>query len=246
MEIDDVIKGMAMVIVDQDNAHTCDPIFFVQRHRRTYGFDPSFSDDHVVYMCDGEPMDPEELKREYDEAMAEEEEQPEIESYDEWQEKFYKRHRSEQVRSGHTEDDRKKLYAEFVERQKDQLFRDWCDENDSYTKTGYQDTWENVQPFFTRAGAERYLRINGHNLRGHEPPRIFVDSAFRNAEWQAIRAMLLKMASDAKSAKESDAKRDERYRRTELYDADPSCEHETYLPPGGGVKCRKCPGWFCY
>lgn len=33
----------------------------------------------------------------------------------------------------------------------------------------------------------------------------------------------------------------------ELYNADPNCEHNivgaTY---GGGVKCTKCKGWFCY
>jgi hypothetical protein len=32
----------------------------------------------------------------------------------------------------------------------------------------------------------------------------------------------------------------------ELYNADPACKHEVYAAPGGGVKCRKCPGWFCY
>lgn len=32
----------------------------------------------------------------------------------------------------------------------------------------------------------------------------------------------------------------------ELWDADPNCEHEITYPPGGGVKCVKCGGWFCY
>lgn len=32
----------------------------------------------------------------------------------------------------------------------------------------------------------------------------------------------------------------------ELWNADPNCQHETYCAPGGGIKCRKCPGWFCY
>lgn len=53
-----------------------------------------------------------------------------------------------------------------------------------------------MQPFFTRAGAEHYLEINGHNLRGPEPLRIFVESAYRNAEWQAIRALLLALAKE--------------------------------------------------
>ncbi len=31
-----------------------------------------------------------------------------------------------------------------------------------------------------------------------------------------------------------------------LYNARPDCKHEIILPPGGGVKCKHCPGWFCY
>ncbi|MFC4225451.1 DUF6611 family protein [Lysinibacter cavernae] len=30
-----------------------------------------------------------------------------------------------------------------------------------------------------------------------------------------------------------------------LYDADPNCVHET-LELWSGVKCKKCPGWFCF
>ena len=32
----------------------------------------------------------------------------------------------------------------------------------------------------------------------------------------------------------------------ELWDADPKCDHEIIDPPGGGIKCIKCGGWFCY
>jgi hypothetical protein len=32
----------------------------------------------------------------------------------------------------------------------------------------------------------------------------------------------------------------------ELWDADPKCDHEVVDAPGGGVKCNKCKGWFCY
>ena len=32
----------------------------------------------------------------------------------------------------------------------------------------------------------------------------------------------------------------------ELWDADPDCDHEVVNAPGGGVKCNKCPGWFCF
>lgn len=32
----------------------------------------------------------------------------------------------------------------------------------------------------------------------------------------------------------------------ELWDADPDCEHEIVEASGGGIKCTKCNGWFCY
>jgi hypothetical protein len=32
----------------------------------------------------------------------------------------------------------------------------------------------------------------------------------------------------------------------ELLDADPNCKHNVVNAPGGGVKCTKCHGWFCY
>jgi hypothetical protein len=31
-----------------------------------------------------------------------------------------------------------------------------------------------------------------------------------------------------------------------LFDADPDCKHSIISAPGGGVKCTKCKGWFCY
>lgn len=32
----------------------------------------------------------------------------------------------------------------------------------------------------------------------------------------------------------------------ELYNADPDCLHDEHPAPGGGVKCSKCRGWFCF
>lgn len=33
----------------------------------------------------------------------------------------------------------------------------------------------------------------------------------------------------------------------ELFDASPDCEHDVRPAPfGGGIKCTKCPGWFCF
>ncbi len=31
-----------------------------------------------------------------------------------------------------------------------------------------------------------------------------------------------------------------------LVDADPNCRHEIVDASGGGVKCKKCNGWFCF
>jgi len=36
------------------------------------------------------------------------------------------------------------------------------------------------------------------------------------------------------------------YKTDELYNADPECDHHIVSAPGGGVKCNKCAGWFCY
>lgn len=32
----------------------------------------------------------------------------------------------------------------------------------------------------------------------------------------------------------------------ELWDADPNCVHDIQPATGGGVRCTKCSGWFCY
>ena len=31
-----------------------------------------------------------------------------------------------------------------------------------------------------------------------------------------------------------------------LWDADENCEHNIESQPGGGIKCTKYGGWFCY
>lgn len=55
--------------------------------------------------------------------------------------------------------------------------------------TGYVDVWEFVTACFTEQGCKDYLAANGHNLKD---PRIYADSGFRNAEWQAVREYFLK------------------------------------------------------
>lgn len=60
-------------------------------------------------------------------------------------------------------------------------------EHDGFRRVGYTDLWEAVQPFFTRVGAERYIATNKHNLCD---PRVYVESAYRNHEWQNVRDFL--------------------------------------------------------
>jgi hypothetical protein len=31
-----------------------------------------------------------------------------------------------------------------------------------------------------------------------------------------------------------------------MHSATAGCEGEVVSAPGGGVKCTKCPGWFCF
>jgi len=65
-----------------------------------------------------------------------------------------------------------------------------CLECGDLVKTGYIDTFERVQPFFSRKAADDYIETNRHNLTD---PRVYVDSAYRNKEWQAVRGVLLEM-----------------------------------------------------
>lgn len=30
-----------------------------------------------------------------------------------------------------------------------------------------------------------------------------------------------------------------------LISADPNCDHDVVSASGGGIKCTKCPGWYC-
>lgn len=200
---------MAREVCSQDNACTHEPIFMVQRHKRTYGFDPSYSEDHVVYLQHDSDY------CEVDTSLA-----PTCPKCKHVMTKV----EAEQLvdcpkcKAKLSAAELKKVNRDYEDSQKcptcentpsngdlDDESCHVCEENPDcpkyshfsliddlgLTRTAYQGTWENVQPFFTRKGAEEYLRINGHNLRGREEPRIYVDSPNRNAEWQAIRRMLL-------------------------------------------------------
>ena len=38
----------------------------------------------------------------------------------------------------------------------------------------------------------------------------------------------------------------ERVSTEELWDALPGCTHDIQAQPGGGIRCTKCNGWFCF
>jgi hypothetical protein len=62
---------------------------------------------------------------------------------------------------------------------------------DGFRRVGYMDIWEFVTATFTENAANDYIARNGHNLR---EPRIYVESGYRNREWDDIRAFLLEAA----------------------------------------------------
>lgn len=71
----------------------------------------------------------------------------------------------------------------------------WCNEGrDTLNRVAYLDTWEFVQPFFTQAAADRYIEENRHRMKD---PQVYVDSAYRNREWQGVRKMLADFAPEA-------------------------------------------------
>ncbi len=65
-----------------------------------------------------------------------------------------------------------------------------------YYRTGVLVQWKNVQPFLTLAAAQAYINVNAHRL---EFPRIYVDSGYRNLEWQEIRAFLKSLVKNPDS-----------------------------------------------
>lgn len=77
-----------------------------------------------------------------------------------------------------------KVIAEYEE------LGDLSPKYENWVRTGYKDTWDFIQPFFSERAAAEYIAANRHNLKD---PRIYVDSAYRNPEWQAIEAVLLSL-----------------------------------------------------
>lgn len=156
--------GARIVADNHKNEHcTAHPIFVVQRRRRTWGLDSEYTETFSWFYGD---------------------ENSELHGADlEAAERFFNLHFTSPkyvadgiaYGEGHSESDFGD--AEFYS---------------DLRRVGYVDHWENDQPFFTRAGAERYIEENGHNLKF---PRIYVECAFRNREWQALRKWLMDAAT---------------------------------------------------
>jgi hypothetical protein len=72
----------------------------------------------------------------------------------------------------------------------DEIFLGDDGEETKWIRVGFRDHWEFVTACFTRVGCEDYLRVNGHNLTD---PRIYVESGYRNQEWETMRKHLLGM-----------------------------------------------------
>lgn len=75
-------------------------------------------------------------------------------------------------------DERAELEAEYQKSRK---------EPEGWHRTGFLDIWDFVAACFTDAAAKAFIESNRHRMRD---PRVFVDSAYRNFEWQAIAAHL--------------------------------------------------------
>ncbi len=65
-------------------------------------------------------------------------------------------------------------------------------EEEGYSLMGVVYDKRPVQSFFTMAGAEAYIKNEGHRHTG--PLEVYVDSGHRNREWKAVRALLLALA----------------------------------------------------
>lgn len=61
-------------------------------------------------------------------------------------------------------------------------------------KVYYIDIWQFVTACFTRVGCEQYLQANGHNLKD---PRIYIESAHRNVEYQTVRDFLKSLPNES-------------------------------------------------
>jgi hypothetical protein len=86
-------------------------------------------------------------------------------------------------------DDPNEVTPELAAKLEAQYQKDGEDEPEGYRRVGYAERWDYVQPFFTEAAADHFIATMAHRFRG--PLRTYVDCAYRNWEWQAVRNHLM-------------------------------------------------------
>jgi len=91
---------------------------------------------------------------------------------------------------------------------------------------------DSIQSFRIAAKALRAQAAADNGNKAFSRPRI---AAARHLEQEAR-----ERAAAAREAKGRP------YKDNDLFHADPKCEHRVVSGPGGGIRCVKCPGWFCY
>ena len=63
-----------------------------------------------------------------------------------------------------------------------------------WVKTYYVERWEYVMPFFTEEAADAYIHNNRHHF---SEARVFVESGYRNYEWERVRELLMSCTEEA-------------------------------------------------
>lgn len=153
--------GERIVADNHVNGHcTADPVFVVQERKRVYGIDTEY--DPLIEWQHGDEYTA------LDEAQAKLAEDFFQETG--WEPKF--------IAAG-------VAFGNYID---PEPARDTDDYVSDLKRVGYVEYWEFVQPFFTEASAEHFIATNSHNYS--KGLRVYVDSAYRNWEWQAIRAYL--------------------------------------------------------
>lgn len=66
-----------------------------------------------------------------------------------------------------------------------------------YIRTGYRDEWEFVDVYVTYEAAK--ARVEAMNQRGGDEYRTYVESGYRNKEWQTLREALIALSTELES-----------------------------------------------
>jgi hypothetical protein len=82
--------------------------------------------------------------------------------------------------------------------------------------------------------------------RGRENPKMVIERIRKIAGEYGEKEKSFEFQGTIKEFHELTKEEPIAYDTHELYGADPNCDHEVVHAPGGGVKCKHCPGWFCF